>query len=165
MITPILILALLAFAGYFKGKMDAIADDGIKQLDWSKKYNFTKPGMANHWWYFGFYQPTFPERFPFSTTVLVFLTDKWHLCQFFMLRACYLAIALALWPSAYGLVLLPFIVFPIILGVFFEISYRSSRIKYNRKPDMQDAITNDFDDGPNDNPQTTSVPEKRITDI
>lgn len=30
------------------------------------------------WWYFGLIKPKYKERFPFSTTILVFMTDSWH---------------------------------------------------------------------------------------
>jgi hypothetical protein len=50
-----------------------------------------------------------------------------------MLRAFYLAVALHMWPSVYGLILLPFVIFPIILGVFFEASYHDSRKRHTRK--------------------------------
>jgi hypothetical protein len=131
-------------AGHFKGRLDAIADDDIKGAEWFKKYDFTKPSETNHWWYLGLYKPRFPEKFPFSTTILVCLTDQWHLVQFVMLRAFYLAIALHMWPTVYGLILLPFVIFPIILGVFFEASYQDSRKRHIRKTEqLADQLFND----------------------
>ena len=132
MIIYILVIALLALAGHFKGKMDAIADEGIKGLDWANKYDLTKPGNTKHWWYLGLYAPRFPEKFPFSATALVFLTDKWHRNQFIMLHSFYLALAL-LWSSQLSMILiLTFIVFPAMVGVFFETSYDDARHKYNK---------------------------------
>ena len=128
----ILVIALLALAGHCKGKMDALADEGIKGLDWPKKYDLTKPGNTKHWWYLGLYKPTFPEKFPFSATALVFLTDRWHRFQFIMLHSFYLALAL-LWSSQLSVILvLVFGVFPVMVGVFFETSYDDARIKYNQ---------------------------------
>jgi len=139
----ILTFVLIMIAGHFKGRLDAIADDDIKGAEWFKKYDFTKPSETKHWWYFGLYKPKFPEKFPFSTTILVCLTDQWHLVQFIMLRAFYLAIALHMWPTVYGLILLPFVIFPIILGVFFEASYHDSRKRHVRN--VEKMTTEDLD--------------------
>lgn len=137
---------LIVLAGHFKGRMDALTDDGIKGAEWFRKYDFTKPSDTKHWWYFGLYKPKYPEKFPFSTTILVCLTDRWHLAQFMMLRAFYIAIALHMWPSIYGLILLPFVIFPIILGVFFEASYGDMRTKHIRN--IEKMVIDDLD---NDN--------------
>jgi hypothetical protein len=140
----ILTFVLMMIAGHFKGCLDAIADDDIKGAEWFKKYDFTKPSETKHWWYLGLYKPRFPEKFPFSTTILVCLTDRWHLAQFVMLRAFYLAIALHMWPTVYGLILLPFVIFPIIVGVFFEASYHDSRKRHIRKTEqLADQLFND----------------------
>lgn len=128
----IILVALLAAAGHSKGRMDAIADEGIKGTDWHNKYNMTKPGTTKHWWYFGLYKPKFPEKFPFSTTALVFLTDRWHRWQFFMLRCFYLAVALFISANLLTVLILSFILFPIIVGAFFEPSYQNSREKFSK---------------------------------
>lgn len=159
MITALLVAVLLAVAGYFKGKMDAYTDEDIKKLDWHLKYDFTKPSTTKHWWYFGLYTPTYPEKFPFSTTALVFLTDRWHRAQFFMLKSFYLAISLYM-SNSWAVILFSTLVFmPVIVGVFFENSYNKTRRKLNNKPAKLSG------DEPNDNPQVTSVPEKQISDL
>lgn len=122
-----IVIVLLIIAGYYKGKMDAIAHSNLRQWDWEKKYDFTKDGNYNHWWYFGLYKPKFPERFPFSATMLVFVTDKWHRYQFIMLRAFYLAISIGITTNILFILLLSFVVFPIVLGSFFELSYTKSK--------------------------------------
>lgn len=155
----IIIVILLILAGLFKGHMDAVADEGIKGVDWVNKYDFTKPGNTKHWWYLGLYKPKYPERFPFSTTALVFLTDKWHLSQFLMLRCFYLAIALLISANVFTALILSFVIFPVILGLFFEISYSKFRKKYKLH---NTSIV--LGDEPYDNPQVTSVPEKQIED-
>jgi hypothetical protein len=128
----IIIIALLAAAGHCKGRLDAIADEGIKGVDWHNKYDFTKPSTTKHWWYLGLYKPKFPEKFPFSTTVLVFLTDRWHRWQFFMLRCFYLAVTMFISANLFTVLILSFIIFPIIVGVFFESSYQKSREKFSK---------------------------------
>lgn len=124
-----LIAVFLILAGYFKGKLDAIADNGTKGDEWEKKYDLTKSSDYNHWWYFGLYDLRYPERFPFSTTILVFLTDSWHKYQFFTLRCFYLAIAVALTLNIWLILLLSCVIFPVIVGAFFEYSYNKSRNK------------------------------------
>lgn len=118
-------------AGYSKGKMDAIADEGIKSLDWRNKYDISKT-YFNHWWYFGLYKPKYSEKFPFSSTALVFLTDRWHRWQFYMLRCFYLTIALPISANIITLLLLSFIIMPIIVGLFFEGSYNHARKTYRK---------------------------------
>jgi hypothetical protein len=88
-----LILLLVVAAGVFKGKMDALADEEMKVADWQRKYDFTKD-FKWHWWYLWFHRPAFPEKFPFSSTILVFLTDRWHMNQFLMQRCLFFAIGL-----------------------------------------------------------------------
>jgi len=134
----IIIIALLASAGHCKGRLDAIADEGIKGVDWHNKYDYTKPSTTKHWWYLGLYKPKFPEKFPFSTTVLVFLTDRWHRWQFFFLSCFYLAISLPISGNLFTLIILSFIVFPIIVGVFFEPSYQNYREKLFKMGKNQD---------------------------
>jgi hypothetical protein len=123
----LLILILLITAGYFKGRMDAIAHSRLNNFDWEKKYDFTKDGNYNHWWYFGLVTPRFPEKFPFSSTALVFLTDAWHKYQFLTLHCFYLAIAIGITKNIWVILLLSFIIFPLSVGAFFEYSYNKFR--------------------------------------
>ncbi|HMM12441.1 MAG TPA: hypothetical protein PKE03_10145 [Bacteroidales bacterium] len=51
-----------------------------------------------HWWYFGVY-PENEERFPFSSTILVFLTDPEHMFQFLKLRMIELAFLVISWQA------------------------------------------------------------------
>lgn len=127
------LVLLLIIAGLAKAWSDSLADEELKELEWCKKYDFTKPGESNHWWYFGLYTPKFPEKFPFSSTVLVFITDKWHLSQFIMLRSFYTAIAMALTSNFWLVIFSVFVVFPIILGISFEASYSALRSYYKSK--------------------------------
>lgn len=127
--TYVLLFVFLIGAAFFKGKMDAIADEGIKSEDWGNKYNFSKPTNFNHWWYFGLYNPRFPEKFPFSSTALVMFTDQWHSQQFLMLRCLFLSISIFMFNQTYLILIFSFIIFPIIFGIFFEFFY----VKYRKK--------------------------------
>lgn len=126
------ILLCLIGAGYAKGRMDYIADSGEKGKEWKNKYKLTDGKLQppiNQWWYLNLYKPKYQEKFPFSTTVLVFLTDRWHWWQFAMLRYFYFAIAHSFVDDLKYQLLLTFIVFPIILGVTFELVYNCKKEK------------------------------------
>ena len=125
--TMFLIGVFMSLAGHFKGRLDALVDEEIKDLEWDKKYDLTKSGETKHWWYFGLYKPKFEEKFPFSTTILVFLTDRWHWWQFAMLRYFYLAIANGVTNNIWYQLGLAFIVFPVVLGVTFELVYKCKK--------------------------------------
>jgi hypothetical protein len=160
-----LIGVFMSLAGYFKGRLDALVDEEIKDLEWDKKYDLTKSGETKHWWYFGLYTPKFPEKFPFSTTVLVFLTDKWHRTQFYMLRSFYFALSIAISNDIFTILIFTFIIFPVLVGVFFESSYQKYRKKLKKqyKTKSISSYTPQSDE-PNEEEQITSIPEKQITD-
>jgi len=124
---------LLIVAGLAKAWSDALSDEELKELEWCNKYDFTKSGESKHWWYFGLYKPKFPEKFPFSSTMLVFLTDKWHLSQFIMLRSFYTAIAISLTDNFWLVMFSVFIIFPITLGIAFEAAYSQLRSHYKSR--------------------------------
>ena len=126
------VIICLIISAVFKGLMDAISDEGFKDLSWEQKYNLTKPN-AKHWWYLGLHKPRYRERFPFSSTALVFLTDKWHLYQFFMLRAFYLSVTITLSTSIPIILLNSFVVIPIIHGTFFQAVYEWYRKQLNKQ--------------------------------
>ena len=44
MMQLIVLLAFLMLAAFFKGRLDAVADEDIKDAEWVNKYDFTKPG-------------------------------------------------------------------------------------------------------------------------
>jgi hypothetical protein len=177
MITFIFIFISLIIAGYFKGRLDAIADSGKKSSDWRNKYLLDDKGYLvstekkNHWWYFGIYKPSFAEKFPFSTTALVSLTDDWHFTQFTMYRFLYLAMSFGFTKSIIMILLLTFIVFPIVTGISFEFSYlRSLKELRPKTKDSNKKLNSINEDSVNfsEHPryeQETSVPEKQIEDL
>ena len=165
MITTMFFIGVfLALFGHFKGRLDATADENIKELEWSNKYDFTKSGETKHWWYLGLHTPKFPEKFPFSSTALVFLTDKWHMYQFLMLRCFYMSLSLTISGNIFTFILLTFVIFPILVGVFFEPSYQGYRKKLREKyyKNSQFPYTPQGDEPQQE--QITSVPEKQIED-
>ena len=126
----------LILAGVAKGYLDYYADSGIKDKEWVNKWKNVNEGWGKeylkkyHWWYFGLYSPSqHLERFPFSSTILVALTDKWHRAQLIMLRFMYLAVAVAFNQSLFMIIILGFVVFPIVVGIPFEIIYTKNKKK------------------------------------
>lgn len=129
-----LTMIFLALAGIAKGFLDYYADSGIKGKEWRNKWKnihegWTKTDLRRyHWWYFGLYTPQWhKEKFPFSSTILVAFTDKWHLAQLVMLRFFYLAIAINVTGNLPYILAYSFIIFPIILGIPFEITYTKNK--------------------------------------
>jgi hypothetical protein len=132
----LLILLLLMGAGIFKSRMDSAAELGIKSKESKNKWKLNDIGQFIYvtefnkapWWYM-FYpksiRPSKIERFPFSSTVLVFLTDTWHKNQFFFLRCMYGSIAVLLPFSFLIKLAATFVIFPIIVGLVFEYSRRN----------------------------------------
>lgn len=157
-----IIVILLVLAGFFKGRLDAIADENVKNLEWEKKYDFTKPGETKHWWYFGFYKPKFPEKFPFSSTALVFLTDKWHFNQFMMLKCYQGIIAFLISGNIFTWFLLTFGILPFINGIIFEMTYENYRRKLKKQHEQKLDHTSQGDEPQQE--QITSIPEKQIED-
>lgn len=127
-------LVCLALAGIAKGYLDSIADNGTKSEQWVNKWKNVNEGLSldyrkkYHWWYFGLYVPAqYLEKFPFSSTILVSLTDKWHLAQLIMLRFFYCSIALGYTSDLFVILLSVFVVFPIILGIPFQITHTKNK--------------------------------------
>ena len=96
MIIIIFCTCLFVIAFYKKGRMDKSAKGGFTYYDsdkyknksksWGNKYFQPLEKYKPKWYYLGIIKPLYKERFPFSTTSLVFLTDYWHLNQFLFLN-------------------------------------------------------------------------------
>ena len=84
----------------------------------SWKFKWASPfpqSVEDKWYYFGFL-PRYKERFPYSSTVFVFLTDAWHLFKALMLGCIMLAVV------NYSVLVTPFIDF-ILLYVTFTFTF------------------------------------------
>jgi hypothetical protein len=176
MITFIFIAVCLVLAGLFKGRLDATADTGKKTESWKNKYEVNPDGTLvpieskNHWWYYGLYKPNYAERFPLSSTALVFLTDDWHKYQFIMYRFLYMAISFGMNKGIISVIFLSFVVFPILMGVSFELAYTKtmSEVKPKMKASSKKIThVNEEESSYSEEPylsQVTSVPEKQVGD-
>lgn len=92
MIAVFIMIALLCLsAGIFNGGMDEIQfrDSWLKEYAWfnpNKSWMYKWKTSADvrivctksPWYYLGLYKPDYVEKFPYSSTVLVFTTDGWH---------------------------------------------------------------------------------------
>jgi len=127
MITLLLVYVL---QGYLEGKADKIAFSyQYLQHHWKNKYkknpengNLYKTIPENiPWYYFKLYTPSYVEKFPFSTTILVFLTDDWHLLNWVRYRLHDVTLTFVISSitgkilTSYAVLLL--IIFPIIRGI------------------------------------------------
>lgn len=108
-----MIYALLVVAAVAKALMDLSSEGKLpwnpafwdKSVSWVNKWKRNDQGGVM----------VGVERFPLSSTVLVFLTDGWHLMQFVFLSALFLA--------AFGFTL-KFLISRIVFGVVFELTRR-----------------------------------------
>lgn len=94
-------LLFIVSGGIIKAFMDLSSEGNLpytgkfwsKEESWKNKWKVVgKDALApshkgDHWWYLGIIKPKYKERFPFSSTILVFTTDFWHLAQFFFLKS------------------------------------------------------------------------------
>jgi len=83
MIALIITIASLVFlSGYFNGIMDYIKKFSLDKNSWLNKWELDHEGnripVVDAWYYFGLFKPEYEEKFPYSSTILVFLTDDWH---------------------------------------------------------------------------------------
>lgn len=61
------------------------------KTSWIYKWKYPLAPAPKRWYYFGF-QPRHEERFPYSSTIFVGLTDAWHLFKAIMLGCLMIAI-------------------------------------------------------------------------
>jgi hypothetical protein len=89
MIEYLLIVAMCyVIAGMLNGEMDYIKEHNLDSKSFLNKWYLVdgkevKPLFAP-WYYFGLHTPEYVEHFPYSSTILVFLTDHWHLAKWGM---------------------------------------------------------------------------------
>ena len=101
-------LGLTCLAALLKAYMDYLQFSNIDS--WRNKYKNGDPKQG--------------EKFPFSTTILVSLTDPWHLVQSFFLTTMF---ALVISYKVYCSYLVDFLILRVIFGLVFEIAYRDFR--------------------------------------
>lgn len=122
-------LLAIAISFVFKALMDISARDGFKNwwfnksLSWQNKYAKGLAPNYKHWYYFGLYTTSYKERFLLSSTALVFITDGWHLFQFFFLNSIIVAISIGMDSSFVGIAT-SFIIVRIVYAICFNVPYK-----------------------------------------
>ena len=78
-------LIIISFYAIILGVLKAFQDKGMfyngkcnPEKTWENKYKIPLSKNKKHWWYLGLYNPKYDEKFAYSTTLLVSLTDCWH---------------------------------------------------------------------------------------
>lgn len=97
-------LILITLAGICNSIMDVLFTrfdksifKNLNPLYWNPKYSWKYKWKiplqppTKKWYYFGIY-PQYEERFPYCSTIFVFLTDAWHLFKSSMLLFIMLSI-------------------------------------------------------------------------
>lgn len=121
------ILLFISFAA--KAFMDTSAQDGFskswlnKTESWQNKYSLPLSPNYKHWYYFGLLRTTYRERFIFSSTLLVILTNGWHLLQFIFLNCLFIALALNMGVSIYG-AMFSYLIIRFIYSITYNSFYR-----------------------------------------
>jgi len=118
-VMAVLSIALVMLSGVFKGDADSLAHNQ-SDTAWRNKWAWEQKSKR-HWWYFGLYTPKYTEKFAYSSTLLVFLTDKWHWANFWQYRCVDAAIAVHFegWQGVWAMLILP-----VMRGLGFTLSYR-----------------------------------------
>ena len=131
MTSLLIIIASWFVAGYFSSRMDK--QNILMRATWRKKYS-TPLKPYKGWWYFGIIRPSHHERFPFSSTILVGFTDKWHLYKMMMNKSYDVGMTALVCEAAtirineleisplWGLLML--VILPISRGIGFTISFK-----------------------------------------
>lgn len=131
-------------AGIAKAFMDIGAKDGFKKR-WLNKsfsyiYKYKQPQQICEkapWYYLFLYKPDYIEKFPYSSTLFVSLTDEWHFAQLLFLTficlatICYFPIITCF--SIYYSMLCDFVILKSILSISFQMFY-SLIDRINKKP-------------------------------
>lgn len=113
-------LILIIIAGAAKGLMDRIRFHWGEAPEWMReKSRYWNPDIS---WRNKYHNgiPSNGSKFPMSTTLLVSLTDGWHLLQMIFLTSMSLSIAVL---SNYHWVL-SYVVIRLVFGLFFTIFYK-----------------------------------------
>ncbi len=122
-------IILLFIASVAKALMDISAKDGFtnswfnKTESWENKYAIPLIKKYKHWYYFGFYTPIYKERFVYSSTLLVFLSDGWHLLQSIVWNIIFICLALNMSGSFMAAILMYFII-RFVFGIGFNLFYK-----------------------------------------
>lgn len=116
---------------FLNGSMKALSDlssEGIifpKSSSYENKWKVVHHHLVRNskspWYYFGLYTPPFKERFMYSSTFLVFLTDGFHFIE--SLRVMFMLFAVLSYKSVFGYVIADLILLWGVRTIGFTIVY------------------------------------------
>jgi len=135
-------ITVITICGILKGILDKISEGDFNQSYWNKDKSWMykwKIGINGYpivnyrkpWYYLGLYKPSHIERFWWSSTILVSLTDGWHLIQAILLHIVMLSVSSTLVevaPDKYIITInvVKFLIYSIVFRVVFELSHKFS---------------------------------------
>ena len=136
----VICIVLLIVSAYAKGLMDISGMDGFgvdniknRSDSWRLKYatdehGWLKPYLKK-WYHPRWWTPKFEEKFPFSTTIFVFLTDYWHFTQFIFLNSYALVLSYFIYSTFNNLwaFLIAFLVIKVTYGIGFNLAYERKK--------------------------------------
>lgn len=139
LILTVLFILILAFhAGYSNGWMDWIKFKKLDHEEWKNKwyqkhvkslegYTYQLVGLSKSpWYYFGWHTPKFKERFAYSSTILVFITDQWHAFKwltFFYYELALSSVIVYYEGLAWWFVIIGIIILKTVRGLGFTLKY------------------------------------------
>ncbi len=133
------IIILISLAGFTKALLDYSAIDGFNNSWWNKTYSWKNKWKLKYGevienkkrlpYYLWLYKPNYVEKYPNSSTILVSLTDGWHLLQKILYSFIFLAISLSISQNLEYTrdvieVVCSFIILSLVFTITFEILYK-----------------------------------------
>lgn len=88
---------------------------------WTRKYSKTDVFNSPDNWYYRFFKISVKERFPLSATLLVFLTDGYHLAQ--LTFKLLLVVSIVMYRPLFGW--WDALIYFVVWGIAFTITYKS----------------------------------------
>lgn len=148
----LIIAILIVLSGIINGLKDLSSENWFKinpkywnkSVSWTNKWEVYTIGNTktrtpikqfnNSFWYLWLYPTNYKERFPYSSTLLVPLTDFWHLAVFVQLSLMFASIAIASTLNLDTKILLQtFVVLPALRGLGFFVGYTMLKIIRNKQ--------------------------------
>ena len=124
----------MLIAGFFNAVMDKVNFNFTKSIfknlnplfwdlrkSWKNQWQQPMVPPYSYWYYFGLYKPRYQEKFPYSSTFLVFLADAWHLAKALMLLC--ISLAIVFYQPIFGFwidAILYYVSFTVTFTYFFE---------------------------------------------
>ena len=128
MIILFICIVLLITAFISKAFMDLSSEDKFDSVYWNKgrtwvlKYKFPLKEGKRTWYYLWLYKPKYEERFMYSTTILSFTTDGWHLLQLIFLNSIFIVMSILAGSNIFSVVIV-YIFIRILYSIFFNVFY------------------------------------------